>query len=276
MLRIKPLVLKGLVGVWLREPRSEIGQEMPRLRGNEDRPCRDRVVDLGTRLPRRHPPSALLDQKHYAWSIPIVINLLPPDATLPGQPLSQIQLYNVEGGAKKIELDIVLRGQLADIHFQQLLVHSILLEMEYRDKPAWTEGVPCIDPPAWLVEGLSTYLKNRYADVDVDIYKTLLKNGEMPALGNFLSQNSTGMNAASLKVYQAPGTAKMAAQNQAQVVATSIQDAGWSLSSPVAMRDLGPKLLRNVSYSTHTHRAATPQRYVLDSTPVSYEAAFRF
>ena len=78
-----------------------------------------------------------------------------------------------------------------------------------------------------------------------------------------------------LKVHQGPGEANMAAQNQVPVVATAIQDSGWSLSSPLATRDM-PNLLRNVSYTSHTHRAATPPRYVLDSTPVSYEAAFRF
>ena len=80
----------------------------------------------------------------------------------------------------------------------------------------------------------------------------------------------------SLKVYQGPGTQDVAAQSQTPVVATALPDAAWSLSSPVATRDLGPKLVHNVNYSSHTHRAATPPRYVLDSTPVSYEAAFRF
>jgi hypothetical protein len=80
----------------------------------------------------------------------------------------------------------------------------------------------------------------------------------------------------SLKVYQGPATEKVAALNPTPVVATALPDTAWSLSSPVATRDLGPKLLRTANYSTHTHRAATPPRYVLDSTPVSYEAAFRF
>jgi hypothetical protein len=80
----------------------------------------------------------------------------------------------------------------------------------------------------------------------------------------------------SLKVYHGPGTQNVAATNQTPVVATALPDTAWSLSSPVATRDLGPKLLRTANYSTHTHRAATPPRYVLDSTPVSYEAAFRF
>ena len=80
----------------------------------------------------------------------------------------------------------------------------------------------------------------------------------------------------SLKVYQSPRTENVAVQNQTPVVATTLPDPAWSLSSPVATRDLGPKLLRNANYSTHTHRTATLPRYVLDSTPVSYEAAFRF
>ncbi|MEY2558040.1 MAG: hypothetical protein QOE34_1465 [Verrucomicrobiota bacterium] len=79
----------------------------------------------------------------------------------------------------------------------------------------------------------------------------------------------------SLKMYQAPETVKVAAENRAAVIATALPETALSLSSPLAPRDLGPKL-RNVSYTTQTHRSATPPRYVLDSTPVSYEAAFRF
>ncbi|PYJ08987.1 MAG: hypothetical protein DMF06_11435 [Verrucomicrobia bacterium] len=81
----------------------------------------------------------------------------------------------------------------------------------------------------------------------------------------------------SLKVYQGPGIEKVAVvQNPTSVVATTLPETAWSLSSPVSTRDLGPTLLRTAKYSSHTHRAATPPRYVLDSTPVSYEAAFRF
>ena len=80
----------------------------------------------------------------------------------------------------------------------------------------------------------------------------------------------------SVKIYQGPAKPNMAAQNQTPVVATALQDTAWSLSAPVATRDLSPAPLRTANYSSHTHRAATPPRYVLDSTPVSYEAAFRF
>ena len=80
----------------------------------------------------------------------------------------------------------------------------------------------------------------------------------------------------SLKLYQAPETVNVAAQNRAPAMATALQDSAWSLSKPVTTRDLGPSLVRTVKDSSKTHRVAAPPRYVLDSTPVSYEPAFRF
>ena len=80
----------------------------------------------------------------------------------------------------------------------------------------------------------------------------------------------------SLKVYQMPETEKVATQNRAPVIATTtMQDSNWSLSNPTATRDFDPTLVRTVKDSSHTHRATTT-RYVLDSTPVSYEPALRF
>ena len=81
----------------------------------------------------------------------------------------------------------------------------------------------------------------------------------------------------SLKVYQTPETVTVAAQNRVPVVATTTApDSNWSLSNPLTTRDLGPSLVRPVKDSSKTHRVAAPPRYVLDSTPVSYEPAFRF
>ena len=81
----------------------------------------------------------------------------------------------------------------------------------------------------------------------------------------------------SLKVYQTPETVTVAAQNRTPVMATTTSpDSNWSLSNPVTTRDLGPSLVRPVKDSSKTHRVAAPPRYVLDSTPVSYEPAYRF
>jgi hypothetical protein len=80
----------------------------------------------------------------------------------------------------------------------------------------------------------------------------------------------------SLKVYQTPVSNDVALQETAALTPPAATAAAWSLSSPVATRDFGSRLARNVRQSSHTHRAATPPRYVLDTVPVSYEPAFRF
>jgi negative regulator of sigma E activity len=81
----------------------------------------------------------------------------------------------------------------------------------------------------------------------------------------------------SLKLYQEPAAVNVAEQTRTPVVATAVSGSGLNLSNPVTSRDIGPTLARSVKSSSQTHRAAAaPPRYVLDSTPVSHEAAFRF
>ena len=82
-----------------------------------------------------------------------------------------------------------------------------------------------------------------------------------------------------LKVYQAPdaGMSNVAAFRFEQLTPLQVADAGesWSLSTtPVVTRDFGS--IRNVSEGIQTHRPTAQPRYVLDSTPVSYEPSLRF
>lgn len=82
----------------------------------------------------------------------------------------------------------------------------------------------------------------------------------------------------SLKVYQTPEAAqpRTIAMETSAVAATPVV-ASWSLSKPVSTRDFSSPVARNAKNSSHTHRAAAvPPRYVLDSTPVSYEPSLRF
>jgi hypothetical protein len=80
----------------------------------------------------------------------------------------------------------------------------------------------------------------------------------------------------SLKVYQTPEATIVAGPDQTAIVTRVGGDETWSLSTPVATREIGSTPFRAVSGSAQTQRPAALPRYVLDSTPVSYEAAFRF
>lgn len=77
----------------------------------------------------------------------------------------------------------------------------------------------------------------------------------------------------SLKVYEAPVAQ---APQAVAVVNTAPAAASWSLKK-ISIGDFSSPVARNVKDSSRTHRAtAVPPRYVLDSTPVSYEPSLRF
>ena len=80
----------------------------------------------------------------------------------------------------------------------------------------------------------------------------------------------------SLKVNQQPQPGNIAFENRPAISAGVDADSEWTLASPVTTRVLSTQPLRKVNHSAHTHRVATPPRYVLDSVPVSYESTFRF
>jgi hypothetical protein len=79
----------------------------------------------------------------------------------------------------------------------------------------------------------------------------------------------------SLKVYEAPQTP--APTVAMQTVAAPAPAGSWSLKK-ISIGDFSSPVARNVKNdSSHTRRAtAVPPRYVLDSTPVSYEPSLRF
>lgn len=83
----------------------------------------------------------------------------------------------------------------------------------------------------------------------------------------------------SLKVSQTSdsnlGTVALQDHGPATMHATG--DSAWNLATPVSMtRDFDSAVFRTASEAAPTRRSAAPPRYVLDSTPVSYEASLRF
>jgi hypothetical protein len=80
----------------------------------------------------------------------------------------------------------------------------------------------------------------------------------------------------SLNVYHTPKSANLAVATAAPSTTISAPEPAWSLSTPVATRDLGATPFRMATERAQIHGRATTPRYVLDSTPVSYEAALRF
>ena len=101
----------------------------------------------------------------------------------------------------------------------------------------------------------------------------------MPALNSYPAAATAILIFAavlSLKVYQTPNAKMAAVAVHAPAVAAVETETAWSLSTPVAMRELGATPFHMAHERAQTHRLAATPRYVLDSTPVSYDAALRF
>ncbi len=79
-----------------------------------------------------------------------------------------------------------------------------------------------------------------------------------------------------LNVYHNPNNGNVAVVTTPTSTTVSAPEPAWSLSTPVATRDLGATPFRMATERAQIHGRATTPRYVLDSTPVSYDAALRF
>jgi len=131
---------------------------------------------------------ALLDTDDN-WKRPIVIDVTPVSAADPTRPISTVRVINTEEGFK-VELDAVIGSDPRQVHFPEQLVRAILLEYAYRNQPALVApGVPYAEPPAWLVEGITSLTQEGGPDEDADLFRSLIESGKTPTLALFLSEN---------------------------------------------------------------------------------------
>ncbi len=102
-----------------------------------------------------------------------------------------------------------------------------------------------------------------------------LNVGSMPAAATALLILAAVV---SLKVSQTPNAATVAVVTPvtSTVKNVSSPEPAWSLSTPVATRDLGATPFRRATGRPQLHGRATTPRYVLDATPVSYEVSLKF
>jgi hypothetical protein len=80
----------------------------------------------------------------------------------------------------------------------------------------------------------------------------------------------------SLKISQAPSGTNVAAVSSHDHAPMVTGDSAWSLSTPVSARDFDLPNFRTPRPTMRSHGSTATPRYVLDSTPVSYEASLRF
>ncbi len=121
------------------------------------------------------------------WKLPIVMTI-EPEAEAQGQsPPVSITLMNTVGGPK---VDVVVRigDDPTRVFLQRNIVHALLLEMAYRDRPPIRGGERFQYPPWWLTEGLLQGIRAHAGMRDPEIFKSIVNTEKLPTLEKMLTQ----------------------------------------------------------------------------------------
>jgi hypothetical protein len=87
------------------------------------------------------------------WLIPILLNIGQPQANLPEIPPAALN-FSQTGAGLKIQLDLLITSEVDAPMVERELLRAILLEIAYRGSPSLPAGIPYVQPPNWLINGI--------------------------------------------------------------------------------------------------------------------------
>lgn len=134
------------------------------------------------------------------WKSPIIVQVLAIGRR--NSPRIRTALYESDGGAAKIQIDVGDREALKGSDFDLEVYRALFLEFGYRNVPA-KAGKALHQPPAWLVEGLYEDVIAREEGVDISVYERLLNAKDSPDLAAFLKERPEMLDATSHAIYRA-------------------------------------------------------------------------
>jgi len=150
----------------------------------DDRDVRGRVVSFVEEV-----KSELLRmlRENDDWKFPIVISIEPaPDPQTQSAPVT-ITLVNTVAGPK-VDVAVHIGDDPSRIFLQRHIVHVLLLEMAYRERPPIKGGEHFAHPPWWLTEGLLQGIRAHAGMRDPDVFKSIVDTEKLPSLEKLLGQ----------------------------------------------------------------------------------------
>lgn len=134
------------------------------------------------------------------WKAPIIIQVA--DRRPRNAPRLLTRLYESDGGAYKVQIDIYDVTVTKDRSLQREILRALCLEYSYRGHAALA-GRPVIQPPNWLIDGLAEDLLANEDGIPAGLYEMLIKSGPPPQLGAFLKMDPDRLDAISRTIYAA-------------------------------------------------------------------------
>jgi hypothetical protein len=134
------------------------------------------------------------------WKSPIIIQVLA--LRRPESPRIRTGLYESDGGALKVQIDVLDSASLSGADFDREVYRALFLEYAYRNV-APKAGKAFHQPPAWLIEGIHEDVVARQEGVATGLYESLIKEGSPPKLEAFLKERPEMLDATSRAIYRA-------------------------------------------------------------------------
>lgn len=153
-----------------------------------------------------------------SWHHPVIIYV--HEEIRRKRPRVESRIYESDGGALKIQIDVndrsilenIVRDRMssASVDLDQEIFRALVLELIYRDVPLKAGG-RFIRPPDWLVCALWEDYRTRLEGSASGLYEKLIARGTAPELASFLKQKPGLLDVTSRAIYRAESLALLRA-----------------------------------------------------------------
>ena len=137
-----------------------------------------------------------------AWKTPIVIDAHLPEANSPDAPAAQL-VVSQTGFGLKLQLELIVGGEVNGQRAQREILRAIFLEMMYRGQPQVAAGTAYVQPPDWLLEGTLALAAGNDSPEPAQVLRTAIATSGVTNLEDFLRERPALMETPSRKIYRA-------------------------------------------------------------------------
>ena len=127
------------------------------------------------------------------WKTPLIIKLDHRRANLPDAPLVQLDVSQL-GYGLKLQLNLLVTGDMMGRALERELLRAILVEMMYRDRPEIAAGRPYVTPPDWLLEGMLALQPGRDSNKPAELLRTIVASKKICPLEDVVRQRRTQLD----------------------------------------------------------------------------------
>ncbi len=144
-----------------------------------------------------------------AWKTPILIDAHYPEANSPETPPAQLAVSQT-GFGLKLQLQLVIGGEVNGQRAGREILRAIFLEMMYRGQSQVAPGTAYAQPPDWLLDGAFALAPSNDPTEIAQALRTAINSSGVVSLEDFLQQRPALMESPSRKIYRAYSAALVA------------------------------------------------------------------